>query len=189
MGSSLTISERVVWGVRLILPYAVIFLLFILNVIDAPNPLALVLETPFFLMALYYWTIFRPSLFPLWLAFCFGILFDIIGGFPLGLNAAIYLLCRIVIFDQRRFLMSQSFVMNWLGFLVLNLAFHFVQWALFSLLSLRWLSFEDLWPPVILGVLFFPLVSVILHVTHKILPPLSTQSAVTLTSKRKGTSF
>jgi rod shape-determining protein MreD len=185
MGSYLTLTDRLFFAARMVLPYAVILLLLIMSVMSAPAPLSLIFKAPFFLMALYYWTIFRPSLLPVWLVFLIGLLLDILSGLPLGLNAIIFIVCRIVILDQRRFLMSQSFFMNWLGFSILNSAYQVSQWLLFSLLALRWISFQDLWPPLVLGILFFPVISVVLHLTHKILPPHISQAAG-YNTQRKG---
>jgi rod shape-determining protein MreD len=188
MGSHLTLIERVGLLLRMLLPYAAIVFLFLMNMMSVPGPLSVIFKAPFFLMALYFWTIVRPTILPVWIVFAFGLVLDILSGAVLGLNAILFMICRIVIYDQRRFLMSQSFVMNWLGFTVLNAAYHGVQWMLFSLIGLRFLSWHDLWPAVVLGVLFFPLVSMILHVTHKVLPPHVSQ-ATGFNAQRKGVPF
>lgn len=162
-------TERLEAAGRMFVPYALMAVLFILNVISAPYPLSMIFKAPFFLMAVYYWSIYRPALIPPWLIFLIGLLLDLLSGLPLGLNAAIFLLCRMAVTDQRRFLASQNFVMLWIGFTLVHICFVLAQWLVFSLIHRQWFPFLETGFVVVLGIALFPAVCVFLHLTHRVL--------------------
>lgn len=76
---------------------------------------------------LYYWCVFRPSLFPAWLAFLLGISIDFVSGF-LGLNAFLLVFASFVIMRQRRYLLSQPFATQWAGFMFVSLSAELLRW-------------------------------------------------------------
>ncbi|MGB4057876.1 MAG: rod shape-determining protein MreD, partial [Alphaproteobacteria bacterium] len=170
MGYFSTWSERGESSLRLVVPYGLMALLFFVGTVSFGAPLAAAVRPPLFLMAIYYWAIYRPSLIPAWLVFAAGILMDIIVGLPMGLNALAFVLVQWALSDQRRFLMGQSFLMIWIGFAIVSMAMGIVQWGIFGLLSEAWPSFKSLLFSVIFGVALFPLISALMHLTQKILP-------------------
>lgn len=171
MGPYETISDRLEFFARISIVYAVLIILFAFSVVSVPYPLEALLRAPILLMAIYYWCIYRPALLPSWLLFVIGLLFDLLSGMPfVGLSAFLFLLCRIALLDQRRFLTGQAFPMIWLGFTVLNAVFHFLYWLIFSLLSFQIAAISSLYSPFMLGILLFPLVYLSLYLSHKCLP-------------------
>ena len=154
----------------MILPYGAVFSLFLLNVIALPWPLSGDVKAPFILIAVYYWSLYRPTMMPAWLAFALGIAFDLVAGVPLGLNAFVFVSVQWIVSDQRRFLMGQSFVMIWLGFVFLTAAFILLQWLAIGALNLFWLPVMPALFSVLSGAALFPPVYALLHLTHKILP-------------------
>lgn len=68
------------------------------------------------LIAIYYWTIFRPELMPAPAVFAIGLFQDILSGTPLGVNALVMLLVFAVVLGQRRFFLGKSFLVMWWGF-------------------------------------------------------------------------
>lgn len=169
MRSHMTWAERLEIAGRMAVPYAFMSLLFVLNVISVPYPLSALFKAPFFLMAVYYWSIYRPSMIPPWMAFLSGLLLDLLSGLPLGLNAALFVLCRMAVVDQRRFLVGQGFVMVWLGFSFLHMVFVLVQWLVFSLIYWQWFPLAEIGVVTVLGIALFPVIYVFLHLTHKTL--------------------
>ncbi len=151
-------------------PYLLMSLLFVLNIISLSYPLNGGVKVPLILMAIYYWSIFRPSIVPSWFVFIVGIAFDFLGGSPLGMNASIFVAVQWIISDQRRFLMGQPFVMVWCGFCVVAVLATFVQWFFFGLIHFQWTFSESIWISLVLGVSLFPFVSVLLYLTHRMLP-------------------
>ena len=171
MGPHSSFADYIELTARMFVPYSFLGLLFVFSVVSVPYPVAVLFEAPLLLMALYYWCVYRPTLLPPWLVFIGGLFFDLATGMPaLGLSAFLFLLCRMAVIDQRRFLMGQGFVMVWIGFMVLDMAFHVVQWGIFSILNTQLMSVNDLAVVLMLGVFVFPPVYGFLYITHKFLP-------------------
>lgn len=154
---------------RMSAAYGLMLCLFLLDIVAAPHPLTMLFSAPFTLIALYYWAIYRPSLVPSWLAFIVGLSLDVLGGFPLGLNALLYLVLRMFLVGQRCFLMGQGFLVIWIGFVLLNTVLHAMQWMMMSAVNVHMLPMGQAALPILLGSLVFPVISAFLHLSHKIL--------------------
>lgn len=86
------------------------------------------------LMGVYYWAIYRPDLLPAWLAFLIGLLYDVVGGTPLGVNALVMLLVQGIAASQRRFFLGKSFTVTWWAFALLTGGAIGLDWLLVSAL-------------------------------------------------------
>lgn len=87
--------------------------------------------TPFFpLIAVFYWSIYRPELLPAMTVFVAGVLFDIFTGGPMGLIALILLAVHGIAASQRRILLGQSFWVEWAGFTLVAAGAATVGWVL-----------------------------------------------------------
>ena len=84
-------------------------------------------------MAVYYWTIFRPGLLPAPAVFLVGLLQDILSGMPIGINTVVLLGVYGVVLSQRRFFAGKSFVILWLGFALVAGGAEAASWLLVSL--------------------------------------------------------
>ena len=174
---------------RLSVPYALMAGLFLMSFISVPEPLSFILKAPFILMVLYYWSLFRPTLLPYWLVFLAGLCVDLLSGFPVGLHALLFIACRAFVSSQRRFLIGQTFMMIWLGYVLVSIAFTALQWFALSLISLNILPIAGVMYEGMQGVVIFPVVLLMLHVTHKILPTPQADMARTLKENRTGQGF
>ncbi|HEY8189244.1 MAG TPA: rod shape-determining protein MreD, partial [Micavibrio sp.] len=146
-------------GLRLLVPMALLAALFLLSVAALPVPHAGPVKPAFILMAVYYWSIFRPTLMPPSLCFFTGLLLDIISGLPLGVNAIIFTLVQWIVRDQRRFLMAQAYVTTWAVFILVALGATFLQWGLYGLIRLRWSPVAPVLISVGATTLLFPVVT------------------------------
>ncbi len=173
-----TMGETFEKALRMVLPYTVIMLFFFLNTVSFSNVGAHFSEYPFFLITLYYWFIHRPTLLPMWLVFLAGVVMDAMTGAPLGLNALLFGILRVVITSQRRFLIAQTFPVVWIIFAMVLLAHFFLQWVLHSLIAWRVLSLEGVELFMLGGILIFPILTILLHATHKLLPVLGVQRSM-----------
>lgn len=165
-----TFSERAGFSLRMAVPYGLMVALFFMGLMAVPYPFGVLTKVPFFIMAIYYWSIYRPTLVAPWLVFAAGMVMDVIGGFALGFNALIFVILQWFITDQRRFLMGQPFIMVWVGFVFACGSVLLVEWGLFSLLQFQYIAAMPLLFSFLLGVTLFPFVSILLHMTHKVLP-------------------
>ena len=118
------------WGLAL----AVV--LFILLISAVPIRVAHLGEVKpvFMLMAVYYWTILRPS--PPLAVFILGLVLDLLSNYPFGMNALVLVAAQALTASQRKFLLGQSFLVIWAGFALIALGAGVIQWILFDLFNL-----------------------------------------------------
>lgn len=158
--------------VRLFIAYALLVLLFLLNLTAIPVPHAGLIKPQLVLMAVYYWAIFRPTLIPTWLCFIVGILLDILSGMPPGLQAFVLVAVQSIVRDQRKFMMAQPFISIWAIFGFVATAAAMIQWALFGLANeMQWPALVPLGASVIVTMCLFPVVTLALLGTHRLLSP------------------
>lgn len=169
MSPSTSFSESLEATARKLPPYVLMAILLLLKAVHVPFAPVGAIKAPLFLIGLYYWSIHRPGLFPPWVVFACGIVSDIIGGLPLGLNACVYLLIRWTISDQRRFLMGQSFIVVWIGFVIVCTAALLFQWFIFGAITGNWPALNQVVFSILLAGSLFPLISVLLSWTHRLL--------------------
>ena len=162
------LSEIIDIFIRISVVYMLMFLLFILNVTTT-------MGIPFIVMMFYYWSIYRPTLIPPTLVFFAGFIYDLLSGWPVGLNALIFLLIRHNVSSQRLFMTGQQFIVVWLGYMFVSALALLMQWGVFGLLRFSWSSVEPLVASWIAGIFLFPIISVILHLSHKMLPEIQGQ--------------
>lgn len=85
------------------------------------------------LLAIYYWSLFYPSLMPDWLIFLLGLLFDIIFGLPFGASALQFLLLAWITKSQRDTIMKQPFLAMWGVSCLILIVAALMQWMVNSL--------------------------------------------------------
>ncbi len=185
MGPYYSLTDRLEFFLRMVLPYGFMLLVFFLGLVSVPYPMAAFFKAPLLLMVIYYWSIYRPTLVPPWLVFTAGLVFDLVGGMPyMGLSAILFLTCRIVVVDQRRYLTGQTFPMVWVGFCALDMAFYLLQWGVFSGLNGVWIPVQEFGASLILGAVIFPVFYLLLRLTHKVLPAPISRSKNRLRSQK-----
>jgi len=67
------------------------------------------LTPAFVLMAIYYWAIVRPEMFPPIAVFTVGLIFDLLSGGIIGLWAFVYVVTYAVVISQRLLLVNAPF--------------------------------------------------------------------------------
>jgi rod shape-determining protein MreD len=82
------------------------------------------------LIAVFYWTLYRPELMPVWAVFVLGIVQDALAGLPLGVGACTLTVAHAIVVAQRRFLIGKSFAVVWLSLALVVLATVALGWAL-----------------------------------------------------------
>mgnify|MGYP000290361811 CR=1 FL=1 len=111
---------------------------------------------------LYYFIIYRPSLFPAWLAFLLGFAIDLVGGSLLGLNAFLLVFASLVISRQRRYLLSQPFATQWAGFLVLSIGAEAIRWLVMGAVTMTMFSPASAFASAICNAALYPLTSLVM---------------------------
>ncbi len=113
---------------RQALPAILILLVFFFGLIinDVWNEIS-----PWFvLIAIWFWGLYRADLTPVWFVFCMGLLSDFYSGnTPYGTHSAILVLGYVILLPQRRFIISQNFLMQWLLFSIFVLFAYALRFA------------------------------------------------------------
>lgn len=120
--------------VRHLVPFGITLALMLLTVVPTRIPGFAAVAPMLPLMGVYYWAIYRPDLLPAWAAFLIGLLYDIIGGTPLGVNALVMLLVQGTAASQRKFFLGKSFAVAWWAFGLLTGGAVGLAWLLVSFL-------------------------------------------------------
>ena len=154
-----TLLQRMDQWVRHLLPVGVTLLLLLVNVTPARIPDYATVAPILTLMSVFYWSIYRPDLLPSYAAFAVGLLFDVISGGPLGVNALVLLLVQGITASQRRFFLGNAFPVAWWGFAMMAGGAVTAAWMLVAVLlgspiGLRPVLFEYM-----LTVALYPLLS------------------------------
>ncbi len=171
MPNNASYADKVTGTFRLIIPGIVFLILFLLNTASFSSALGGTAKPPFVLMAVYYWSIYRPSLMPVWFLFVVGITMDLLGGLPPGLTAITLVAAGWIISNQRRFFMAQPFIMIWLGFIMVSWICIVFQWLIHGILYPGWPSLRLAIFTVGYGALLFPVIVFILSLSTKTLKP------------------
>ncbi len=101
---------------RHLVPCLSIFALMVVGVVPLHIPSLPSIAPALPLIAVFYWTLYRPDLVPASAMFAAGLLQDILFGLPLGMSACTLVLVHAVVTTQHRFFLGRSFGIVWLGF-------------------------------------------------------------------------
>ncbi|MBI1326908.1 MAG: rod shape-determining protein MreD [Alphaproteobacteria bacterium] len=169
--SQMSLAERLL---RFSLVYILLALMIMLSIVDLPVPHHMVLRPFWFLIAVFYWMLYRPTLLPLWALFLCGLLLDTLLAAPLGLHAFLLVLAGWTVRRQRRFLFAQSFPVLLVAFTLLVI----MSEALFA--GVSWVirpgdipASGFLMPYVWQGlstILLYPVMVLVFYWPHKLLP-------------------
>ena len=163
-------------AVRLLAPIGLLAFLFLLSVVAVPFPRIGQIKPAFILMAVYYWSIYRPTLMPPWMCFFTGLLIDFLTGRTLGVNVIVLTLVQWIVRDQRKFLMGQPYVTIWFVFALVVALSLSLQWALYGLVDLQWSPIMPVILSMVATFLLFPVVTLFLILVHRVLPTIQKDS-------------
>ncbi len=125
--------------------------------LTAPSPVPNALLPDFVLMLVYVAATFRADAFPVWLCFLLGLIADLLGSTPPGMQAVTFVLLQGFASSQRRHLGLVQFL--WSGFVLVAGITMLFRWGLLSAYHAAWLDPEPLVSNAVISVLAFPLVS------------------------------
>ena len=162
-------SPLVPYVVSFAIFYLCMLVLLFLNVLPTGYASFTAMQPALLFAAVFYWSIFYPTILPFWAVFILGMCFDLIVGLPAGGTAFLLLGAQWLMRTQQRFLLGQPFFTLWLAFGLICYAFLFAQWAVFSLFT--W-NMTPLLPVVLnclLTILLFPFIVVAFHKLRNLL--------------------
>ena len=156
------ILQRIDGAARRSTPLAITLLIVVLAVVPLRLPDYVVFTPRFALMAVFYWSVHRPDLMRPWGAFAVGLLDDILGGTPLGLNALVLLLVHAGLVAQQKNFHGKPFALVWCGFAFAALAATLISVALAYFLVGRTAEGPALFLQFALTVALYPIVGWVL---------------------------
>ena len=89
------------------------------------------------LACVFFWSLFRPASMPPAAVFLLGLLSDLLGLEPPGINVLTLLIAHGLAVRWRRVLAGQGFLLVWLAFVAVAAGAAALEWALTSLLTFR----------------------------------------------------
>lgn len=113
----------------------------------------------FALMAIYYWAVVRPEMFPVYAVFSVGLLCDFLSAGPIGLWAFVYVFTYIVVLTQRFLGVNATFLVFWLGFLMTACLSGLIAWGVASIVFGMVLTLKPVMQNIVVTVAVFPLFS------------------------------
>jgi len=164
------LGQKLDYGTRMLLPgLATVLLLFLFALPIGPAGIGY-FPPHICLMSIYYWSLFHPAAFPLWLIFAVGLLQDTLLGAPLGLTSLLFIVFNRILLAQQRFALRESFWASWCGFALAGAVFFLVYWIAMSL------YLSDI-PPIstsimqwVFTIALYPLAHAGFNVLHRYLP-------------------
>lgn len=124
--------QRMDSWIRQMLPFGTTVLLLLVAIMPTRIPGYGGVAPLLAMMGVYYWAIFRPDLLPPLAAFAIGLLYDVMAGGPLGVNALVMLLVQGVTASQRRFFLGKTFLVAWWAFAMVAGGAMAIAWLLVS---------------------------------------------------------
>jgi rod shape-determining protein MreD len=116
-----------------LVPVTVCFFCIMLSAMPWGEMWGLSLAPALGLAAVFYWTVNRPDIFPVWSLFIVGLFRDFLMGDPLGLWTTVYLVIYAVSLSQRMLFVGSAAHSPWMGFALFAALGGVLSWAISSL--------------------------------------------------------
>ncbi len=116
-------------------PFALTFMLLVINAVPVQIPGFAQVAPLLPLIGIYFWAVYRPDLMPAAAVFLIGILHDFLSGLPVGVSALTFLLVYGVGMAQRAFFFGKSFIIVWIGFMLVGAGAVTFEWLVLSVVN------------------------------------------------------
>ncbi|MFD2204040.1 rod shape-determining protein MreD [Kiloniella antarctica] len=130
-----TFWQRIDGLARSACPFTITLLLTIFFLIPLHIPNLSEVVPSVLLISVFYWTLYRPDLMPIWAVFGLAFIHDLLAGTLLGVGPFILLLFCLALNGQRKFLAQAPFAVLWISFFILSSLAFTVQWIMIYLLE------------------------------------------------------
>ena len=125
----------------------------------------------FALMAIFYWAVVRPDMFPVYAVFVVGLLTDLLSAGPIGLWAFTYVLTYTIVLTQRFLIINVPFSVFWIAFLLAGLIAATISWSIASVIYGDLLPVRPVLTHVLITTAVFPLFAFLFgRIERRILP-------------------
>lgn len=135
--SSLSLAQRLDRLAMRLLPSALTAFVAILLTTPSAIPGSSALVPSLTMSSIFFWSVWRPVSMSVPVVFCLGLLLDLLGFAPLGVEAFVFLLLHGVAVHTRFGLMQLNFLVLWVVFSLLASGACWLTWFLASILSFK----------------------------------------------------
>ncbi|HVO00768.1 MAG TPA: rod shape-determining protein MreD [Candidatus Cybelea sp.] len=130
-----TVGQQFDLTLRRSIPVALAILMLFLGILPWNTHTLGPLNANLVLIPIYYWTLHRPRLMSVWSVAALGLVGDLLGVAPLGVNMMTLLIGYRVAVSQRKLFAGAPFLMVWAGYMLMSAVADFAQWVLVSALQ------------------------------------------------------
>lgn len=113
----------------------------------------------FILIFLFFWAIYKPTLFHPTYIFFLGFLYDCVLGLALGFHSFIFLIFYFIISKQRLFIIGQSYFVVLCLFSMACSAAYLVEWIFYSLIHFSAQAYMPVFFNCVYTIALFPVVN------------------------------
>lgn len=152
-----SVVQRLDGLARRLLPGIVTILLMVLLAAPSGLPGATALLPGLTMASVFFWSVWRPASMSAPIVFVLGLLMDLLGFAPLGVDAFVLLLVHGAAFHARFGLMGLSFLATWPIFSVVAAIACWLLWLLVSALSLQPMPYAPALFETVLAIGVYPL--------------------------------
>ena len=158
MSEASTVGFLARWIIRIV-PFLTLFAAVILSHLPLPMVLAQNTMPPFVLSFVFLWAVYRPNWLPVSMVFVIGLLMDILGSVPLGLNAVLLVAVYWPVAVQRRIFLREPFPFLWLSFAAIVTLVELTRWLFVSVSLLALAPVGLVFSNLVVGIGVFPLIA------------------------------
>ena len=127
---------------RKILPFLTTLLLIMVSMVPLRVPDLSPVIPSLAVVAVFYWSVYKPSLMPVWAIFLVGLFHDLLAAGPPGVGILTLLLVYALVESVRRFMVGTGILVIWMVFVLISIAAFFAGWMLTCLIETRWFDPE-----------------------------------------------
>lgn len=142
----------------------------LLSAVPTRLPMLTLIAPTLTLIAVYYWTIYRPDLLNGFLILLLGVMQDLLIGAPPGVTSFVLLISYLVVVSQRKFFHGKSFGVVWWGFMLVALGATLLAWLTHVILSNQFIDPTGAMIGLLLTILLYPPLAALLSQAHKVIP-------------------
>ncbi|MGV8996759.1 MAG: rod shape-determining protein MreD [Parvibaculaceae bacterium] len=157
--------------VVMVLPFVIGVFCVLLSFVPISRIIGASTMPAFAMMAIFYWAVVRPEMFPVYAVFVMGLLTDLLSAGPIGLWAFTYTLTYTLVLTQRFLIINVPFSVFWFAFLVTLIVEGAISWLVASVIYGTLLPVRPVLAYVIVTAAVFPLFAFLFgRIERRILP-------------------
>lgn len=153
-----TVWQRMDVMARHMVPFGLTLLLILIAATPTHLPGMVRVGPMLSLIAVYYWSVYRPDLFRYGSAFALGLFEDVLTGAPLGSGALMLLVASAIVVGQYKFFYGKPFVVTWWAFAIVALAATGIKWLAVSIVFGAIVDLHTIGIEYLLTVALYPLI-------------------------------